>query len=248
MIFGDRLKNEDAKLLEKINKKKIKVLRVSSPSSSSNAVTQPQPPRNILQAGNMNNTSNSTAIVSNRLSETSCNRGNNEQRLGDSDDYREGSDLEHSSDSSDNDDNDDNDGDGGDGGDGGDSDDDDDGDILFNLLNLASRQGGTRVMRDEDVLASSHGKSSMKVLSDNINKLSSNYDKCKRSYQKISLDMKREVEKIKAGFVPKEDFEELRKEILELKDVIINLRVSITQGVEQEGGMRSNSKRSKKTK
>ena len=241
ILFGDRLKGEYEKLLEKIRKKKIKVrecsIRVSIPateipreSQASNSFCQNQV---LGQPECQMPTPTASAEVS-LMGEI------NRNPTGDDELYEEGTDLEHSSDFSDSisdeNDNADNVGDGdGDGEVVSDYADDDDGnsttgddDILFNLMNIVSSQGGTRQFREEEeFLTSSDVKNKIKQLGNSMVKLASSYDKHKRSYDKMSADMKREMEQFKDSYVLKEDFDKMKRELTLLKESVNNARVEL---------------------
>lgn len=233
-LFGDRLKGEYEKLLKQIKKKKIKVreysLRVSLP-----LVETPRE-RHVSLSSNQEQVSthpeDETPTRSDRVSIIGDGNADNPS---DDELYREGSDLDHSSDSHDSlcdaddseyrnygasvtisDD-----------------DDDDyplrgDDDILFNLMSIVSHQGGTRSLREEEeLLTSSDVKKMIKKLSDSVVKLTNSYDKLKRSYDKISSDMKREMEKAKDLFVLKDEFEEKVRELNELPRVVSSIGTEI---------------------
>ena len=154
----------------------------------------------------------------------------NTNHLGDDELYEEGSDLEHSSDFSDssaieNDDDADGAVDVSDYADDDDNPSTGDDDILFNLMNIVSSQGSTRLIREEEeFLTSDDVKNKMKKLNNSMVKLATSYDKHKRSFEKISADVKREMEKVKDSYVLKEDFDKIKRELTQLKESVNNAR------------------------
>lgn len=57
-------------------------------------------------------------------------------------------------------------------------------------------------------------------------KLATSYEKHKRSYEKISANVKREMEKFKDSYVLKEDFDKMVRELTMLKESV-NARVEL---------------------
>ena len=160
ILFGDRLKGEYEKLLEKIRKKKIKV-RECSIGVSIPATEIPQE----SQASNSSYQNQVLAQPENQMStptrsaDVSLIGEKNNIPLGDDELYEEGCDREHSTDFndsiSDDNDNADNAVDGASAVASYYADEDDnnptagDDDILFNLMNIVSSQGGRRLIHNE---------------------------------------------------------------------------------------------------